>query len=473
MLKINPDLFRKNDIRGIAQGINKTLTPEVARLVGQSVGTYLPLKYQTKRVFIGCDNRLSSEDLKNSLISGVRDSGLDVIDIGLSLTPMIYYASATFGSTAAGVMITGSHLPVEHNGIKIVHGNLAVSSDDIMSILEIIHKDGFKTKSLSNVTRNEEIKKTYFAELKNKVKIHKKISVVIDAGNALSGIFVPQLLDELSITVHKLYCNLDGNYPNHLPNPEITDYMKDLGAEVKKMNADIGIAFDGDADRFGVVDNEGNHVSSDRLIIPIAAEFLERNPGATIVLDVKTSQVVYDRIRSLGGNPVMWMTGHSLTMLKMSELGSLLGSDAHGHLYFGENYYGFDDGVLGALKLLEVISKTKRSVFEIFNDIPTLHTSPEIILRVPDNQKFRLVEIVKEELKNKYNIIEIDGARAMFENGWGLIRASNSQAAITLKFEAYTKTQLKSYSEIFLNILTNNFNDLDITPLLAQIGKVD
>ena len=465
-------IFRKNDIRGIASGDKAQINPISAEIIGRSAGTFLQQNYQTERIFVGSDNRISSLPIKNAFIRGVVSTGLNTIDVGYALTPMIYFLSAYSGEKTAGAVITGSHLPTEFNGIKIVHGNFALSSEEIQHLLEIIQYNKFIGSLNGRSVFDSKYLKLYFNYLKNQVKIYNSISVVIDAGNALSGSFIPPFFESLGIKVHRLYCELDGTYPNHLPNPEITDNMKDLGREVRLVNADVGIAFDGDADRCGLVDNKGNHIPSDLLVVPLAQDFLSRNPHAQIVIDIKTSDVVSNIINLYGGKPVIWKTGHTLTMLKMKEIGAQLGSDAHGHLYFGENYFGFDDAPLAALKLLEIFARSDRTVEEIFATIPEMFTTPEIILQIPDDIKMELVESVKGKLQTKYKIIDIDGAKALLEDGWGLIRISNSQPAITLRFEAHNQRNLIHNILIFKEIL-DQFDKINTEALSLYVEKID
>lgn len=469
MASIDRTIFRTNDIRGSVLGENPQLTTRYATLIGKAVGTYFPAQFHTEQVYVGCDNRLSSEPLKIALLEGLISSGVNVTDLGEVLTPMIYYASAKYGSKGAGIMITGSHLPIKYNGIKLVHGDQALVEQQILDLHKIVNENSFTITNSGTVTADPHIVTDYILAIKEQVKINKPLSVVIDAGNGLSGTYIPPLLEDMGINVHCLYCDSDGTYPNHLPNPEESNLMTDLGNLVVKVGADLGIAFDGDADRCGLVDNNGRHISSDRLVVPLAYDLLERLPNSNIVLDVKTSQIVYDEIKRHGGRPVMWKTGHSLTIQKMKEIDSPLASDAHGHLYFGENYFGFDDAPLAVLKLLEVIAKSDKTVAELFDEIPSLVTSSEIILPTPDNDKFRIVEEIKFELQNQWDVIDIDGARVSFEYGWGLIRASNSQPAVTLRFEASDSSQIIKYMKQFRKIL-NEYPEVEQEPLIEQIN---
>lgn len=467
MMQLDTTIFRKYDIRGTVDGDNPQLTADVARLVGQALGTYLPKQFNTERVFVGTDNRLTSPPLKMGMIEGLTSTGMNVTDIGQVLTPTVYFASASYGAKGAGVMITGSHLSTKYNGIKMAYGPLALADQQIVALLEIIRSGEFATGH-GNVTEDFNMVHRHMETIKSKVKIHRPLTVVLDAGNGLSGSIVPPVLEDLGITVHCLYCESDGTYPNHLPNPEDPEMTKDLEAKVVELGADLGLAFDGDADRCGFLDNYGHHIAADRLLALLARDLLQRMPGATIVFDVKSSQALPDEIRRYGGVPLMWKTGHSLMKMKMHEVNSPLGGEVSGHLFTGEDYYGFDDAPLIALRTLEIISKSDKTVAELFDEIPKLAATPEIILSAPDTLKWQIIDEITDELKHKYEVITLDGVRAVFENGWGLVRASNTQPAITMRFEAYERPQLVEYMKRFRNLLEKH-PEIDLTRLDAQI----
>jgi phosphomannomutase / phosphoglucomutase len=452
MTQVDTSIFRKYDIRGVVGGDKPQITPDLARLVGKALGTYLPKTFQTERVFVGCDNRATSPGLKAALIEGIASTGLNVTDIGAVLTPTVYFASASYGKKGAGVMITGSHLDTRYNGIKMAYGALAMADQQIQSLLQIIQEDGFATGQGEVATDLDMIHK-HMDTIAGKVKMARPLTVVMDAGNGLSGTYVPAVLEKLGITVHCLFCESDGTYPNHLPNPEDPEMTKDLEAKVKELHPDLGLAFDGDSDRCGFIDNHGHHIAADRLLALLARDVLKRHPGAPIVYDVKASQALPDEIKKYGGVPVMWKTGHSLMKLKMSEIGSPLGGEVSGHLFYGDDYFGFDDAPLIALKTLEIVAASGKTISELFADIPQLVATPEIILSAPDAVKFQIIQEMTDELAKKYEVFTLDGVRATFENGWGLVRASNTQPAITLRFEAYTKEQLVGYMNIFKALL--------------------
>jgi phosphomannomutase / phosphoglucomutase len=467
MTELDRSIFRKYDIRGLATGDTPQLIPDVALNVGKALGTYLPEQFGTERVFVGSDNRVTSGPLKAAMIEGLASTGLTVTDIGEVLTPTVYFASASYDGVGAGVMITGSHLDTRYNGIKMAYGKLALAGEQIQDVLKIIDTGEFATGG-GEISQDKDMIHNHMDTIQAKVKMAKPMKVVLDAGNGLSGSYVPAVLSNLGLEVECLYCEPDGTFPNHLPNPEDPEMTKDLEAKVIEVGADLGLAFDGDSDRCGFIDNHGHHIAADRLLAMLARDLLTRHPNTPIVFDVKASQALPDEIRKYGGEPVMWKSGHSLMKQKMNEIGSLLGGEVSGHLFIGEDYYGFDDAPLVALKTLEIISNSDKTIAEIFDDIPKLEATPEIILSAPDDLKFKMIEEMAEILKKDYEIVTVDGARVLFENGWGLVRASNTQPAVTLRFEAYTREQISEYMQVFKAQL-NNYPEIDQTKFDKQI----
>lgn len=466
--QLDRSIFRKYDIRGIAIGDKPQLSPSLARLVGQALGTYLPEQFGTDRVFVGSDNRLTSGPLREAMIDGLASTGLHVTDIGEVLTPTTYFASASYGEHGAGVMITGSHLTTEYNGIKMAYGKLALAGEQIQDLLAIIDSGEFR-RGTGTIDHDSKMINRHMDTIQSKVTIERPLKVVLDAGNGLSGSYVPAVLSNLGIEVVCLYCEPDGTFPNHLPNPEDPEMTRDLEAKVLEVGADMGLAFDGDSDRCGFIDNHGHHIAADRLLALLARDMLTRHPGTPVVFDVKASQALPDEIKKYGGVPVMWKSGHSLMKQKMNEIGSLLGGEVSGHLFIGENYYGFDDAPLVALKTLEILSRTTETVSEVFDAIPKLVATPEIILSAPDNVKFGIIEEIAAVLEKEYEVISVDGARALFPNGWGLVRASNTQPAITLRFEAYTNEDIVSYMKLF-KIELDKHPEIDQTKFVQQIA---
>jgi len=467
MANVDSSVFRKYDIRGVVAGDNPQITTELARLVGQALGTYLPKNFGTDRVFVGSDNRPTSGGLRASMIAGLASTGMNVTDIGEVMTPTVYFATASYGEKGGGVMITGSHLDLRYNGIKMAYNRLALAGDQILELLKLIQDDAFASGQ-GTVSEDLDMIHKHMATIQSKVKIERPLKVVLDAGNGLSGSYVPAVLEALGMTVDCLYCEPDGTFPNHLPNPEDPEMTVDLEKRVVEIGADLGLAFDGDADRCGFIDNHGHHISADRLLALLARDLLKRQPGASIVFDAKASQALPDEIKKYGGVPVMWKSGHSLMKLKMSELKSPLGGEVSGHIFIGENYYGFDDAPLVALKALEIISKSDKSIAEIFEEIPKLFATPEIIMSAPDNVKFEIIDEMGAALRHKYEVIDVDGARAIFEHGWGLVRASNTQPAITMRFEAYERPQLIEYMQRFKTLLDQH-PEVDSSRLAREI----
>ena len=467
MTQVDTSIFRKYDIRGTVSGDKPQITPDLARLVGKALGTYLPQQFQTDRVFVGCDNRATSPGIKQAMAEGLASTGMNVTDIGAVLTPTLYFASASYSGKGAGVMITGSHLDTRYNGIKMAYGALALADEQILALLKLIQTDAFATGQ-GEITTDPQMIYKHMDTIASKVKINRPLKVVLDAGNGLSGTYIPAVLKKLGVEVVGLYLESDGTYPNHLPNPEDPETTKDLEAKVVEVGADLGLGFDGDSDRCGFIDDHGHHIAADRLLALLARDLLSRHPGASIVFDVKASQALPDEIKKYGGVPVMWKTGHSLMKKKMHEIGSPLGGEVSGHLFVGENYYGFDDAPLVALKTLEIIANSTKTISQIFDEIPKLVATPEIILNAPDATKFQIIQEISDILAKQYEVITLDGVRAAFSNGWGMVRASNTQPAITLRFEAYTKEQIVEYMKIFTALL-DKYPDVDQTKLLDQV----
>jgi phosphomannomutase/phosphoglucomutase len=334
----------------------------------------------------------------------------------------------------------------------MAYGKLALAGDQILDLLKIIESGEFATGH-GVIDQDFDMINKHMEKISGMVKISRPLNVVMDSGNGLSGTYIPAVLKAHGLKVTCMYCESDGTYPNHLPNPEDPEMTVELEAKVVELGADLGLAFDGDSDRCGFIDNHGHHIAADRLLALLARDLLSRIPGAPIVFDVKASQALSDYIRQYGGKPVMWKSGHSLMKQKMNEIGSPLGGEVSGHLFVGENYYGFDDAPLVALKTLEIIANSGKTISELFEDVPKLVATPEIILSTPDNLKFAIIDEMGMELAKEYEVITVDGARAVFPHGWGLIRASNTQPAITLRFEAYENPQIYEYMGHFKALL--------------------
>ncbi|MFW5748271.1 MAG: phosphomannomutase/phosphoglucomutase [Chloroflexota bacterium] len=469
MAQVDTSIFRKYDIRGRVDGENAQITPELARLVGKALGTYLPEQFGSDHAFVGCDNRPSSEGLRRAMIEGLLSTGMDVTDIGQVLTPTTYFATAEYGPKGAGVMITGSHLDTRYNGIKMAYGSLALAGEQIQDVLRIIQSGDFKTGEGTHEQDYDMIHK-HMQRIQSMVTLKKPLKVVVDSGNGLSGTYVPPVLEALGCEVIGLYLESDGTYPNHLPNPEDPEMTRDLEAKVVEAGADLGLAFDGDSDRCGFIDEKGHHIAADRLLALLARDLLQRLPGSPIVFDVKASQALPEEIEKYGGKPVMWKAGHSLMKQKMREIESPLGGEVSGHLFIGENYHGFDDAPLVALKTLEIIAASDKTISEIFEEIPKLVATPEIILSAPDDVKFAIIDEITEALSTDYEVVTVDGARAKFEDGWGLIRASNTQPAITLRFESHEASNMVENMKKFKTLMDQH-PEIDQSKFVAQMER--
>ena len=436
---INPAIFRQYDIRGTWE---KDLTPEVVELIGRGYASYL-LKSANKdkaRISVGWDARLHSPAIRDSLIKGIAESGIDVIDLGMCPTPLQYFSLYTL-QVDGGVMITGSHNPPEFNGFKLSVGKATIFGDAIQDIRKIIDAQDFRKGN--GTVENYPIIEQYINYVKNKFDSLSGIKVVVDAGNGTGGVVAPKIMKALGAEVIELYCEPDGRFPNHHPDPTLEESLADLIAKVKEEKAHAGIGYDGDADRIGVVDEEGNVIWGDRLMIIFSRDILKENPGAKIIGEVKCSQTLYDDIAAHGGIPIMWKTGHSLIKEKMKKEEALLAGEMSGHIFFRHRYFGYDDAVYASLRLMEIIRKAGApySTKALLKDVPEVVATPEIRFDCPDEIKFRIVEKARNAF-NEYESITIDGIRIKFDGGWALIRASNTQPVLVLRFEAQNETRL-------------------------------
>jgi phosphomannomutase / phosphoglucomutase len=432
-VKVNPFIFRAYDVRG---KVDIDITPEVFEQVGRAYGTLVRRK-GGRQIALGMDNRVTSPPLKEAFGRGVLGTGVDVVDIGTNHTPLLYFAVAHW-KLDGGATVTGSHNPVSDNGVKMVHAGAApLTEDEIHGLLGAIHASDFDRGEGRRTTRDP--REEYFSAITKVVTLARRLKVVVDAGNGVAGVFAPELLRRLGCEVVELFCESDGTFPNHLPDPEMEENVRDLIAKVKEVRADIGIAYDGDADRMGVVDERGRRHEADLILALLARDLLSRHPGAEVVFDVKCSQVLVDDVREHGGQPVMWKTGHSHLKRKMREDKILLGGEVSGHLFFGENWYGVDDGILASCKFLELCARSPQPVSSHFDTLPHLYNTPELKAPCPDDKKFEVVAELARAFKDRYQTIETDGARILFGEGWGLVRASNTNAYLTLRFEGQTQ----------------------------------
>jgi phosphomannomutase/phosphoglucomutase len=430
---INPFIFRAYDVRG---KVGVDITPEVFALVGRAYGT-LVRRRGGRRIALGMDNRVTSPPLKASLGAGVLSTGVDVVDIGVNHTPLLYFAVAHW-ALDGGATVTGSHNPVSDNGVKMVHpGAAPLTEDEIQGLLAAIRGSDFEDGQGTRTACDP--REDYFGAIASTVRLSRPLRVAVDAGNGVAGTFAPELLRRLGCEVVELYCESDGTFPHHLPDPEMEENVRDLVATVLEVNADVGIAYDGDADRMGVVDERGRRHEADLILALLARDLLSRHPGAAVLFDVKCSQVLVDDVRAHGGRPIMWKTGHSHLKRKMREDRILLGGEVSGHLFFAENWYGVDDGILASCKFLELLSRGSEAASRHFDTLPHLYNTPELKLPCPDDRKFEVVGDLAHAFKRRYETIDIDGARILFPDGWGLVRASNTNAYLTLRFEGRTQ----------------------------------
>ena len=445
---LNPHIFRAYDVRG---RVGTDINPEVFRQVGRAYGTLIR-RNRGRTIAVGRDNRESSAGLHAGFVEGARAAGLDVVDIDQVTTPMLYFAAAHW-RLDGGANITGSHNPVDYNGVKMVHpGAAPLSEDEIQALRRMIEADDLESGRGALTERSP--RDDYFDTVTRLVHPARRLKVVADAGNGIAGVYGPPLLRRLGCDVTELHCESDGRFPNHLPDPEDPENVVDLQAKVVETGADLGLAWDGDADRVGVIDERGRRHEADLILVLLARDLLRRHPGAKVVFDVKSSQVLVDDVRKHGGIPVMWKTGHSHLKRKMRDDGILLGGEVSGHMFFAEGYYGVDDGILAACKIAEIAARHAGPVSTLFDSVPHLHATPELKAPCPDGEKFKVIEELARELKSRYDTIDIDGARVLFPGGgWGLVRASNTNPYLTLRFEAKTEQAIEDMKRVIYDAL--------------------
>ena len=446
-MKVNSEIFRAYDIRGIFE---RELSQDLIYKIGQAVGSQV-LDENSKQIYVGRDGRISGKEVSDHFIEGILATGCDVIFIGLVHTPLLYFATFE-GVTKNGVMITGSHNPKEYNGFKIVINNSSLKEDDIQNLKLKIEQSDFRVGSgkLSKESFNE----TYVKKISTKINIKNKLKIVLDCGNGSGGVLGPEILRNYSSELIELFCEVDGNFPNHHPDPSEPKNLSKLIETVKKENADLGIAFDGDGDRLGVIDSEGEMIFPDRYLALMAEDILRKNESGKIVFDVKCSKQLERIIKRNNGIPIMTKTGHSFIKSEITRTGAILGGEMSGHIFYNDNWYGFDDAIFASLRLLEILSTQNISTHEVFKKIPKMFSTPEIKISINDTEKFRVVEELKNNFKPEgYNSILLDGLRLEEEDSWGLIRASNTTPALVLRFEANTEKKLMQIKELFQNAL--------------------
>lgn len=445
---VNPRIFRQYDVRGV---VGDDLTEGVVEKLGKGYGTYM-IGLGKRRASIGYDARPSSPGFRDALIKGIVSTGVDVVDVGLVPTPTFYF-SLFHLDVDGGVMITGSHNPPEFNGFKLAVGHTTIHGAEIQRIRQIIEAADYP-QGEGKLTQRD-VKPAYLTTLKERIgPFDRKLRVVVDAGNGMAGMFCPQLFQDLGAEVFGLYCEVDGTFPNHHPDPTVPAYLTDLIARVLEDKADLGMAYDGDADRLGVIDEQGNIIWGDQLLILFSREVLARLPGATIIFEVKCSQALPEEIKRAGGIPLMWRTGHSFIKKKMKEENSPLAGEMSGHLFFADEYYGYDDAIYASLRLVRLLSRTDKTIGEMLADVSKYYSTPEIRVDYPDEEKFQVVAALVDHFKKEYEVVDVDGARILFGDGWGLVRASNTQPALVLRFEARTAERLEEIKQIVMSKLS-------------------
>lgn len=439
-------IFREYDIRGVAE---RDLSSPGVELLGQAIGAYLRRR-TGPRINLARDCRLSGQRLHDALLKGLLAAGCEVTDLGVAPTPLLYYSVYRF-ETDGGIMITGSHNPADYNGFKMMAGKAAVYGQDIQDIYALMQSRDF-TAGQGSVTETG-IVTPYVDEIASRFAFARRVKVVFDAGNGTAGPTLHRLLEKLNVEPVEMYFEMDGNFPNHHPDPTVEENLEHLKAAVRETGAELGLAFDGDSDRIGAVDEAGNVVWGDQLMLIFAREILSRKPGSTFIGEVKCSRLLYDEITRLGGKAIMYKTGHSLIKTKMKEEHAELAGEMSGHIFFADRFYGFDDALYAACRLIEIVAASGQPLSHQLAGLPRYINTPEIRVDWADETKFGVVERVKEHFRALYPVNDVDGVRVSFANGWGLLRASNTQPVLVMRFEAENEEQLAEYRSIFESAL--------------------
>jgi phosphomannomutase/phosphoglucomutase len=432
---VRREIFREYDIRGIA---GRDLTAETVELLGLGIGTMMR-RAGRRKITVGRDCRPSSDGFRDALIAGLTATGISVVDLGVVPTPLLYYSIVQL-EMEGGVMITGSHNPPEYNGFKTCLGTDSVYGEAIQGIYSLIQSLDFDRGKGSVSTAD--VMTHYRKYILDQIRLARPVRVALDCGNGTACLLAPDLIAELGCDVTKLYCEMDGNFPNHHPDPTVVENLADLQQTVKASNLELGIAFDGDADRIGVIADDGRILWGDLLLALYAREILERKPGATFIAEVKCSMNLFRDIEKHGGRAIMWKTGHSLIKAKMKQEKAELAGEMSGHMFFADRYLGYDDALYAACRILELVARSPLSISRMLSDIPPSFVTPEIRVQCDDERKFMVVEKVKTYFRTKQEVIDVDGARILFPKGWGLVRASNTQDVLVMRFEADTQTDL-------------------------------
>lgn len=441
------EIFKAYDIRGV---VGKSLTPEFVESIGHAIGSEAQTR-GSQRFVVGRDGRLSGPALVEALARGLTQAGCDVIDIGQAPTPVLYFATHHLG-TGSGVSVTGSHNPPDYNGLKIMIAGDTLSGEAILALRERLERNDL-VRGNGTVTRAD-VRQAYLDRIIGDVKLARKMRIAVDCGNGVAGAYAPELFRRLGCDVTELYCEVDGNFPNHHPDPSKPENVAELIETVKGGGYDVGLAFDGDGDRLGVVSPDGNIIWADRQMILFARDVLSRNPGGAIIYDVKCTRKLEEAIRAAGGKPIMWKTGHSLIKAKLKETGALMAGEMSGHIFFKERWYGFDDGLYAGTRMLELLSRDKRPAVKIFKSLPNTYNTPELNIQFAEGEHHQVIkELVQRAHFPDGRVTTIDGLRVDFPDGFGLVRASNTTPVLVLRFEGDTPEALERIKQRFRELI--------------------
>ena len=442
-MTITEDIFRAYDIRGI---VENALTPDAVQLIGQAFATEA-LAQGKDTVVIGRDGRLSSPELAQRLSDGLRAGGCNVVDVGMVPTPVLYYATHQL-ETGTGIMVTGSHNPPQYNGLKMLIAGNTLYGDGIKALYHMIVED--RLNEGSGTFTEKDVIPDYLDTIVNDIKLERPLNIAVDCGNGVAGVLATELFTRLGCNVTELFCDVDGNFPNHHPDPSKPENLVDLQNAMNKNALDLGLAFDGDGDRVGILDDKQNILWADRQMMLYAADVLKRKPGAEIIFDIKSTSNLASYIKDLGGKPLMWKTGHSFIKAKMKETGAELAGEMSGHIFFKERWFGFDDGLYSAARMLEIISQQDKSSSELFGTLPDSVNTPELQINFEEGEHYKFMQKFIDQAKfDDAETVTIDGIRVNYPQGWGLIRPSNTTPCLVLRFEANDEATLDKIQDTF------------------------
>ncbi len=455
-MAINEDIFRAYDIRGI---VETALTPDAVTQIGQAFASEARAQGQST-VVIGRDGRLSSPDLANALSNGLRAGGCDVIDVGMVPTPVLYYATHKL-KTGTGIMVTGSHNPPQYNGLKMLIAGHTIYGDSIKSLYQRI-VDGNIDSGDGNYEQQDVIP-SYIETITSDIQLTRPLNIAVDCGNGVAGVLAVELFSKLGCEITELFCDVDGTFPNHHPDPSKPENLDDIKKSIAENDLDLGLAFDGDGDRVGIIDDKQNIIWADRQMMLYAADVLERKPGAQIIFDIKSSSNLEHFIKDHGGEPLMWKTGHSFIKAKMKETGAELAGEMSGHIFFKERWFGFDDGLYSAARMLEILSKRNQPASEVFAELPDSINTPELQIMFEEGEHYKFMDKFKQQADfENADIVTIDGMRVNYPEGWGLVRPSNTTPSLVLRFEANSQAVLDDIQTKFKKELLKQDSSLKL-----------